>query len=88
MYFLPAKWLLHRSNLRKANREAGGLAPQDVPPVYHSTDTYIKHRKLLQDFWQRKFGVALDTISDTPRSDARTLAPSALQSPTKNLACK
>ena len=73
--------------LRISNRESAGLAQHEVPPAYHSTDTYIKHRKLLQSFWRQKFKVKMQTVSDTPRSDARSLEPAEDAAPTKQLVC-
>ena len=72
-------------SIRRANREAAGLAQHEIPPVYHSTDTYAKHRKLLRSFWRRKYSTGVQSVSSTARGDAYSVAPGPDRDPTRNL---
>ncbi|CAJ1338701.1 unnamed protein product [Effrenium voratum] len=82
-------WAYIRPDLEKladqmrANREAAGLAQHEIPPVYHSTDTYAKHRKLLRSFWRRKYSTGVQSVSSTARGDAYSVAPGPDRDPTR-----
>ena len=60
---------------RKENRRLAGLTPVEVAPVYHSTDSYAKHRLSLDRFWAKQHPACLQAVSSTPRGDSHTAVP-------------